>query len=78
MGGCAGGPFAAINQSMRYTSGNYEAFARPRKPAAVEGKTAWSVGAGLKRIFGLVDRSYYLSSITWFFVVSIELARIGK
>jgi hypothetical protein len=36
------------------------------------------VGPRLKRIFGLIERSYYLSSITWFFVVSIELARIGK
>jgi hypothetical protein len=29
----------------------------------------------LKRIFGLLERSYYASSIAWFFVVSIELAR---
>jgi hypothetical protein len=36
------------------------------------------VGPRLKRIFGLIQRSYYASSITWFFVVSIELARIGK
>ena len=36
------------------------------------------IGPRLKRIFGLIERSYYLSSITWFFVVSIELARIGK
>ena len=32
---------------MYYTSGTYEAFARPRKPAGVETKTAWFVGAGL-------------------------------
>ncbi|MGW5385915.1 oleate hydratase [Nocardia sp. NPDC003963] len=32
---------------MFYSSGNYEAFARPRKPAGVDGKTAWLVGAGL-------------------------------
>ena len=31
----------------------------------------------LARIFGLVERLYYLSSIPWFLVVSIELARIG-
>lgn len=31
----------------------------------------------LKRVFGLVERLYYVSSITWFLVVSIELARIG-
>ena len=32
---------------MYYSSGNYEAFARPRKPEGVDGKTAWLVGAGL-------------------------------
>lgn len=32
---------------MYYSSGNYEAFATPRKPAAVEGKRAWLVGAGI-------------------------------
>ena len=37
---------------MRYTSGNYEAFARPRKPAGVESKTAWFVGAGLASLAG--------------------------
>ena len=36
------------------------------------------IGPNLKRIFGLIERSYYASSITWFLVVSIELARIGK
>ncbi|NNH74661.1 oleate hydratase [Nocardia uniformis] len=37
---------------MYYSSGNYEAFARPRKPAEVEGKTAWFVGAGLASMSG--------------------------
>lgn len=37
---------------MYYSSGNYEAFARPRKPAGVEGKTAWFVGAGLASLAG--------------------------
>ena len=37
---------------MRYTSGNYEAFARPRKPAGVEQKSAWFVGAGLASLSG--------------------------
>lgn len=32
---------------MRYTSGNYEAFARPRKPEGVDDKRAWIVGSGL-------------------------------
>jgi oleate hydratase len=37
---------------MRHTSGNYEAFARPRKPAGVDDKTAWFVGAGLASLSG--------------------------
>lgn len=37
---------------MYYSSGNYEAFARPRKPAGVDGKTAWFVGAGLASMSG--------------------------
>lgn len=32
---------------MYYSSGNYEAFARPRKPEGVDEKSAWLVGAGL-------------------------------
>lgn len=35
-----------------YTSGNYEAFARSRKPAGVDDKTAWFVGAGLASLAG--------------------------
>jgi len=35
-----------------YSNGNYEAFARPRKPAGVEDKTAWFVGAGLASMAG--------------------------
>lgn len=31
----------------------------------------------LKTIFGLIERLFYVSSIAWFFVVSIELARIA-
>ncbi|MFF0456882.1 oleate hydratase [Nocardia africana] len=37
---------------MYYTSGNYEAFARPRKPEGVDDKTAWFVGAGLASLSG--------------------------
>ena len=37
---------------MYYSSGNYEAFARPRKPAGVENKTAWFVGSGLAALAG--------------------------
>jgi Protein of unknown function (DUF998) len=36
------------------------------------------IGPRLKRFFGLIERSYYASSIAWFLVVSIELARIGR
>ena len=38
--------------SMYYSSGNYEAFARPRKPQGVENKTAWFVGSGLAALAG--------------------------
>ncbi len=37
---------------MYYSSGNYEAFARPRKPPGVENKTAWFVGSGLAALAG--------------------------
>ncbi|MGO9894653.1 MAG: oleate hydratase [Bryobacteraceae bacterium] len=37
---------------MRYSSGNYEAFARPRKPEGVEKKAAWFVGSGLASLAG--------------------------
>jgi oleate hydratase len=37
---------------MYYSSGNYEAFARPRKPEGVEMKTAWFVGSGLASLAG--------------------------
>jgi hypothetical protein len=36
------------------------------------------IGPRLKRVFGLIERSYYVSSIAWFLAVSIELARIGS
>ncbi|WP_433260297.1 oleate hydratase [Actinosynnema sp. CS-041913] len=38
--------------SMYYSNGNYEAFARPRKPERVDDKTAWFVGAGLASLSG--------------------------
>ncbi|MBE7701410.1 oleate hydratase [Oerskovia sp. Sa1BUA8] len=37
---------------MFYSSGNYEAFARPRKPEGAERKSAWFVGAGLASLSG--------------------------
>ena len=32
---------------MYYASGNYEAFARPKKPEGVDQKSAYLVGSGL-------------------------------
>lgn len=37
---------------MEYTSGNYEAFVRPRKRDGNEQKTAWFVGSGLAALAG--------------------------
>lgn len=37
---------------MYYSNGNYEAFARPRKPIGADDKTAWFVGAGLASLAG--------------------------
>ena len=33
--------------AMYYSSGNYEAFARPRKPERAERASAWIIGTGL-------------------------------
>lgn len=38
---------------MNYSSGNYEAFARPRKPKDVDKKSAYLVGSGLAALSGL-------------------------
>ena len=35
------------SKGIYYTKGNYEAFARPEKPAGIEGKTAYLIGSGL-------------------------------
>ncbi|MFV0319434.1 MAG: oleate hydratase [Microbacterium sp.] len=35
---------------MHYGSGNYQAFARPRKPAGADDKRVWLVGAGLANL----------------------------
>lgn len=37
---------------MYYRNGNYEAFARPRKPKGMEKQTAWFVGLGLAALAG--------------------------
>ena len=36
---------------MYYSSGNYEAFARPKKPEGVDNKSAYIVGSGLAALF---------------------------
>ena len=40
---------------MYYSSGNYEAFARPKKPAGIDHKNAYIIGTGL----GAVDGARY-------------------
>ena len=37
---------------MHYSSGNYEAFVRPRKAKDADKKSAWFVGAGLAGLAG--------------------------
>ncbi|NHZ65331.1 oleate hydratase [Massilia genomosp. 1] len=37
---------------MHYSSGNYEAFVRPRKAAGADNKSAWFVGSGLASLAG--------------------------
>jgi oleate hydratase len=37
---------------VHYSSGNYEAFVRPRKPEGADSKTAWFVGSGLAGLAG--------------------------
>ena len=39
-------------RNMYYSSGNYEAFARPKKPAGVDGKSAYIIGTGLAALSG--------------------------
>ena len=39
---------------MYYSSGNYEAFARPKKPEGVDNKSAYIVGSGLAALSALV------------------------
>ena len=36
---------------MYYSNGNYEAFAKPKKPAGVDKKSAYLVGSGLASSF---------------------------
>ena len=44
--------FQKKENNVYYSNGNFEAFARPRKPKGVENKTAWFVGSGLAALAG--------------------------
>ena len=41
------GKYEKNSKGIYYTNGNYEAFARPEKPANVDNKNAYIVGSGL-------------------------------
>ena len=41
---------------MYYSSGNYEAFARPLKPEGIEQKSAYFVGTGLAALAAGIRR----------------------
>ena len=41
------GKYEKNSKGIYYTNGNYEAFARPRKPEGVDDKHAYIVGSGL-------------------------------
>ena len=44
---------------MYYSSGNYEAFAHPKKPEGVDNKSAYLIGSGLAAIAGVLLCSAY-------------------
>ena len=44
---------------MYYSSGNYEAFARPQKPQGVDEKSAYLIGSGLAAVAGVLLCSAY-------------------
>ncbi len=39
---------------MYYSNGNYEAFAKPKKPAGVDNKSAYLIGSGLASLAAAV------------------------
>ena len=41
------GKYEKNSKGIYYTNGNYEAFARPKKPAGVDNKSAYIIGSGL-------------------------------
>ena len=44
---------------MYYSSGNYEAFAHPKKPEGVDNKSAYLIGSGLAAVAALMYCSTY-------------------
>ena len=65
---------------MYYSNGNYEAFARPRKPAGVDRKHAYIVGAGLAglsaAVFLIRDAQMPGENIHIFWESSLTMFRI--
>ena len=55
------GKYEKNSKGIYYTNGNYEAFARPKKPEGVDDKNAYIVGSGLAALatacFLVRDRS---------------------
>lgn len=51
------GKYEKNSKGIYYTNGNYEAFARPKKPEGVDDKNAYIVGADLQHSQRLVSLS---------------------
>ena len=60
---------------MYYSSGNYEAFATPKKPEGIDGKSAYIVGTGLA---GLAAACFILGVLLYSTVVRAEYPDIGS
>ena len=43
---------------MYYSSGNYEAFAHPKKPEGVDHKSAYIIGSGLAALTAEIGRAH--------------------
>ena len=61
---------------MYRSNGNYEAFARPRKPEGADDKTVWLVGGGLAASVGSsgvaernLNRITVGTALVWFVVI---------
>ena len=58
------GKYEKNSKGIYYTNGNYEAFARPRKPEGVDDKHAYIVGSGLASLY-VTDRCQERISTFW-------------